>query len=60
MRGRARRLLIYKICTDNDNWIEGDEHIAKAACDYYHNIFTGQTSKVDERMFHHIPNLVTS
>ncbi|XP_015068710.1 uncharacterized protein LOC107013272 [Solanum pennellii] len=37
-----------------------DDQIAKAACEYYHNIFTGQTSRVVEWNFHHIPKLITS
>ena len=31
MRGRGRRLFIHKVCTDNDNWVQGDEHIIVAA-----------------------------
>lgn len=59
MSGRRRRLLIHKIGDSNDSWIRGDDQIAQAACDYYHDIFTGQNNSIDERIFQHIPSLIT-
>lgn len=40
MRGRRRRLFIHQICTDTEDWIQGEENIAKAACEHFQNIFT--------------------
>lgn len=60
MRGRRRSLLIHKICTDNENCFEGNDQIAKAACEYYQIIFNCKTSRVDERNLHHNPKLVIS
>ena len=45
--------------TDNDAWIHGEENIARAACEYYQNIFTGKTEKLWEVMIQCIPNMVT-
>jgi len=42
IRGRRRRLFIHKILNDKTDWIQGDEHIAKAACEHFQNIFTGE------------------
>jgi len=40
MRGRRRKLFIHKVCIGNEEWVEGDENIANAACDHFKNIFT--------------------
>ncbi|KAK4706662.1 hypothetical protein R3W88_033794 [Solanum pinnatisectum] len=40
IRGRRRRLFIHKILTDDDEWVQGDEHITQAACNHFQNIFT--------------------
>ncbi|KAH0705908.1 hypothetical protein KY285_010432 [Solanum tuberosum] len=59
IRGRRRRLFIHKICTGNDVWIQGDDQIAQAACDYFQGMFTGQNRRIDERILQHLPTLVT-
>ncbi|WMV23932.1 hypothetical protein MTR67_017317 [Solanum verrucosum] len=59
MRGRRRRLFLHRICTENEVWVQGEEKIAQAACDYYQQIFTGQNDRVDDRILQHIPTLVT-
>ncbi|XP_015167780.1 uncharacterized protein [Solanum tuberosum] len=59
MRGRRRRLFLHRICTENEVWVQGDEQIAQAACDYYQQIFTGQNDRIDDRILQHIPTLVT-
>ncbi|XP_015161207.1 uncharacterized protein [Solanum tuberosum] len=50
MRGRRRRL---------EEWIQGEEQIAQATCNYYQHIFTGYNDRIDERILWHIPTVVT-
>ncbi|WMV32838.1 hypothetical protein MTR67_026223 [Solanum verrucosum] len=59
MRGRRRRLFLHKICTENEVWIQGEEHIAQVACDYYQQMFIGHTKRIDERVLQLIPTAVT-
>ncbi|XP_049391547.1 uncharacterized protein LOC125855953 [Solanum stenotomum] len=59
IRGRRRKLFIHKIINDNDEWIQGDEHIVEAACKHFQNIFTGEEKLVDEVPMNCIPRMVT-
>ncbi|KAH0765178.1 hypothetical protein KY285_001049 [Solanum tuberosum] len=59
MRGRRRKLFIHKICTAEDAWIQGEENIAKAACDYFQNIFSGHEDRIREEIPNYIPRMVT-
>jgi len=59
MRGRRRRLFLHKICIENEVWIQGEEQIAQAACDYYQHQFTGQNDRIDERILQYIPTIIT-
>ncbi|XP_049348976.1 uncharacterized protein LOC125813531 [Solanum verrucosum] len=59
MRGRRRRLFIHKICTGNDVWVQGDEQIAQATCDYFQEMFTGHNRRIDGRILQYLPTLVT-
>lgn len=58
MRGRRRRLFIHRICTDDDNWIQGDANIAATACNHFQKIFTRHEDKIDEGLLQCIPRLV--
>ncbi|KAG5606071.1 hypothetical protein H5410_027563 [Solanum commersonii] len=57
MRGRRRRLFIHKICTDEGDWIQGDDNIAKEACQYFQNIFTGHNARISEGALQCIPRM---
>ncbi|KAH0742162.1 hypothetical protein KY290_035205 [Solanum tuberosum] len=59
MRGRRRRLFLHKVCTANEVWIQGEEHIDQAACEYYQQMFTGPTDRIDEIILQFIPTAVT-
>uniref|UniRef100_M1DB34 Retrotransposon protein, unclassified n=1 Tax=Solanum tuberosum TaxID=4113 RepID=M1DB34_SOLTU len=59
MRGRRRKLFIHKVRNDNGNWIQGDDNIAKAACDHFQELFTEQNHYVREDILACIPTLVT-
>ncbi|XP_049368158.1 uncharacterized protein LOC125833012 [Solanum verrucosum] len=59
MRGRRRRLFIHKISIDEGDWIQGDDNIAKEACQYFQNIFTGHTARISEGVLQCIPRMVT-
>ncbi|KAG5580314.1 hypothetical protein H5410_050941 [Solanum commersonii] len=59
IRGRRRKLFIHKILNDKDEWIQGDEHIAEAACMHFQNIFTGEDKHIDEVPMNCIPRIVT-
>ncbi|KAG5616052.1 hypothetical protein H5410_015876 [Solanum commersonii] len=59
MRGRRRKLFIHKICNAEDAWIQGDENIAKAACDYFQNMFSGHEDRIREEILNCIPRMVT-
>ncbi|WMV30207.1 hypothetical protein MTR67_023592 [Solanum verrucosum] len=56
---RRRRLFLHKICNDNEEWIQGEEQIAQAACEYYQQIFQGQNDRIDDRILQNIPTVVT-
>ncbi|KAH0776603.1 hypothetical protein KY290_008014 [Solanum tuberosum] len=53
MRGRRKKLFIHKLCTGNDDWIQGDENIAKEAGEYFQHIFTGQEIRINEDILQH-------
>ncbi|WMV30181.1 hypothetical protein MTR67_023566 [Solanum verrucosum] len=57
---RRKRLFLHKICTENEIWVQGEEEISKATCDYYQQIFTGQNDRIDERIIQNIPTIVTA
>ena len=59
IRGRRKRMFIHKIMVDNGGWIQEKENIAREACDYYQNIFTGKTEKTRDDILQCIPKLVT-
>ncbi|XP_015075534.1 uncharacterized protein LOC107019628 [Solanum pennellii] len=58
IRDRRRKLFIHKICIDNDVWVQGDENIAKEACDYFQNIFSGREDRINEEVLNCIPQMV--
>uniref|UniRef100_M1E0C2 RNase H family protein n=1 Tax=Solanum tuberosum TaxID=4113 RepID=M1E0C2_SOLTU len=58
IRGRRRRLFIHKILKDNDEWVQGDDHIAQAACEHFQNIFTGEEKLIDEIPMECIPRII--
>ncbi|WMV32724.1 hypothetical protein MTR67_026109 [Solanum verrucosum] len=41
IRRRRKRLFIHKLIGDDGEWLQGEDNIAKAACDHFQNIFTG-------------------
>ncbi|KAK6803130.1 hypothetical protein RDI58_000914 [Solanum bulbocastanum] len=59
IRGRRRRLFIHKVLNEKEEWIQGDDHIAQAACDHFQNIFTGEEKLIDEVPLNCIPRMVT-
>ena len=52
-------MYIHKILADSGEWIQGEDNIAREACEYYKSIFTGKTERVREDMLHCILNIVT-
>ncbi|WMV13571.1 hypothetical protein MTR67_006956 [Solanum verrucosum] len=36
-----KKMFIHKLIGDDGEWLQGEDNIAKAACDHFHNIFTG-------------------
>nr|XP_010327351.2 uncharacterized protein LOC104649583 [Solanum lycopersicum] len=40
-------------------WIQGKDNVAKEACDYYQNNFTGKKEKINEEMLQCIPDLIS-
>ncbi|XP_055826362.1 uncharacterized protein LOC129894731 [Solanum dulcamara] len=59
IRGRRRKLFIHRIQNDEGNWLQGDDDIARAACDHFQNIFTGEDTHIQEDALQCIPKLVT-
>lgn len=51
-------MFIHKICIDYDVWVQGDENIAKEACDYFQNIFSGLEDRINEEVLNCIPQMV--
>ncbi|XP_055802719.1 uncharacterized protein LOC129871761 [Solanum dulcamara] len=59
IRGRRRKLYIHKIQNEDDNWVQGEENIAKAACEHFQAIFTGEETQIQEHTLQCIPRMVT-
>ncbi|XP_055814172.1 uncharacterized protein LOC129883562 [Solanum dulcamara] len=59
IRGRRRKLFIHRIQNDEGNWLQGDDDIARAACDHFQNIFTGEDTHIQEDALQCIPKLIT-
>ncbi|WMV49975.1 hypothetical protein MTR67_043360 [Solanum verrucosum] len=59
IRGRRRRFFIHKILKDDDEWIQGDEQNAEAACEHFQDIGARQSSIIDEKPLNCIPKMVT-
>ena len=59
IRGRRNKMFIHKIMDDSGVWIQGEDKVAKEACDYFQNIFTGNNEKINEDMLQCIPELIT-
>ncbi|KAG5580340.1 hypothetical protein H5410_050967 [Solanum commersonii] len=47
-----------RVVTGNDVWIQGDDQIAQAACEYFQGMSTGQNRRIDERFLQHFPTLL--
>ncbi|XP_055825193.1 uncharacterized protein LOC129893811 [Solanum dulcamara] len=50
IRGRRRKLYIHKIQNEDDNWVQGEENIAKASCEHFQSIFTGEETQIQEHI----------
>ncbi|XP_069143598.1 uncharacterized protein [Solanum lycopersicum] len=59
IRGKRKKMVIHKLLNDNGSCIQGDEVIAREACNYYQNIFTGKSVKINEDQLQCIPKMVT-
>ncbi|XP_015168633.1 uncharacterized protein [Solanum tuberosum] len=59
MRGRRKKLFIHKICTDNKEWVQGDDNIAKTACTHFQHIFSGHENRIVEGILQCIPRMIT-
>ncbi|XP_060195103.1 uncharacterized protein LOC132624322 [Lycium barbarum] len=58
VRGRRHHMRIQRIKYD-DEWIEEEEDIARAAINFYQNLFTQNHTYIDLSILDCIPNLVT-
>ncbi|XP_069148286.1 uncharacterized protein [Solanum lycopersicum] len=59
MRGRRKRMFINKIESEDGEWIQGDENIAREACDYYGKMFTGNNERINEAKLQCITKMIT-
>ncbi|XP_015064939.1 uncharacterized protein LOC107010215 [Solanum pennellii] len=59
IRGRRKKMVVHKVMDENGVWIEGEDNIAKEACDYYQKIFTGNNEKIREEAIQCIPSMIT-
>lgn len=57
IRGR-RKLFIKKIHCKEGEWLQGDDNIAKAICDYFQQIFMGEDEVIDETPLECIQRMV--
>lgn len=58
MRGRKRKLFIHQNCKDNGDWIQGDDNIANAACEYFEGMFSGTHQRINEEVLNCIPRML--
>ncbi|XP_015159800.1 uncharacterized protein [Solanum tuberosum] len=58
IKGRRRRLFIHKLLREDGEWIQGEEDIAKAACDHFQSIFTGENKRINEGTMDCIPRMI--
>nr|XP_016490751.1 PREDICTED: uncharacterized protein LOC107810475 [Nicotiana tabacum] len=59
MRGRRRKLFIHKIKDLEGEWVQGDEAIVEAACDYYQDLFIETCGIIREVLLSYIPSFIT-
>ncbi|WMV54211.1 hypothetical protein MTR67_047596 [Solanum verrucosum] len=59
LRDRRKRLLIHRIKDHRENWIEGDNMIARAAIRHYKNLFNMGQPNLDSGTLDCIPKLIT-
>ncbi|XP_049410619.1 uncharacterized protein LOC125873814 [Solanum stenotomum] len=58
IRGRRRRLFINRPLREDGEWIQGDENIAKEACDHFQQIFTEENKFINEGHLDCIPRML--
>ncbi|XP_055824941.1 uncharacterized protein LOC129893436 [Solanum dulcamara] len=59
IRGRRKRLYIYRIQNDEGSWVKGDAEIVEAACNYCQQIFTGEEKYIQQQDLQCITPIVT-
>ncbi|XP_055814558.1 uncharacterized protein LOC129884254 [Solanum dulcamara] len=59
IRGRRRKLYIHRIQDEEGTWLQGEEDIARAACDHFQHIFTGEEQHIQEDVLQCVPKLVS-
>ncbi|XP_060185005.1 uncharacterized protein LOC132614552 [Lycium barbarum] len=60
IKARRRRAQIYKIKDRNDQWVEGNAYISKAAIDHFSEIFTGNSRDMNLDFIRGCDNLVST
>ncbi|XP_019237050.1 PREDICTED: uncharacterized protein LOC109217274 [Nicotiana attenuata] len=58
VKGRRKRLTIKKIRLNDDNWIEGDDHIANEAVSLFQNQFTREYTDSNFSILNCIPKVI--
>lgn len=48
------------IQNDEGNWLEGDDNIAKAACEHFEHLFNGEDKLILEEVLNCLPRMVTN
>ena len=59
IKRKKKRMLIHKIRGESGECIQGDENIARQACENYQYIFTSKSEKIRENILQCIPNIIT-
>ncbi|XP_016452551.2 uncharacterized protein LOC107777087 [Nicotiana tabacum] len=60
IKGRKRKNFIHKIKDAEGDWIQGDEAIGEAVCDYFEELFTMPGGHIREDLLNCIPIMITN
>lgn len=53
-------MFIHKIKNEEGEWIQGDEKIREAVCDYFQNLFSDPGTVIREDLLSIIPTMITN
>lgn len=59
IRGKRRKLFIYKIYQDSGECFQGNGNIVEVACEHFQQMFIGHDQRINEETLQYIPRMIT-